>query len=68
MKRLMLLTMVAAVTIAAAGCGCWERWRRGPHCETCPSTGPAPCGPYSSSYGGGVVPAAPNETYLPAPG
>jgi hypothetical protein len=57
--------MLAVLTAASVGCGCWERWRRGPHCDACPTTGgcPAP-GPYSP----GAMNAAPAETYLPAPG
>lgn len=65
MKRILILTVLAVVTATSVGCGCWERWRRGPHCDACPTTGgcPAP-GP----YGPGAVNAAPAETYLPAPG
>jgi hypothetical protein len=62
MKRLMLLAVVAAVTVVAAGCGLCDRFRRGPSCDTCPSGG----SPYAP---GPTVSAAPEgATYLPAPG
>jgi hypothetical protein len=60
MKRLLILTLVAMVTASTVGCGCWERFRRGPNCDTCPSNG----GPYAP----GPISSAPSETYLPAPG
>lgn len=60
MKRLMLLAVVATVTVVASGCGLCDRFRRGPHCDTCPTASPYAPGPTVSS--------APAETYLPAPG
>ena len=63
MKRFLILTVLAVVTATSVGCGFWDRCRRGPNCDACPTTGcPAP-GPY-----GPAMNAAPAETYLPAPG
>jgi hypothetical protein len=59
MKRLLMLTLVAAVTAATVGCGCGSWFRRGNYCETCPT------GPYGAAAPITTVPA---ETYLPAPG
>ena len=60
MKRLLMLTVVATVTVVAVGCGWCDRMRRGPNCDTCPSAGPyAPVQVNSGAAG---------ETYLPAPG
>jgi hypothetical protein len=73
MKRLLILTVVATLTATSVGCGCGGWFRRGPHCESCPTTGGgcqtsgyAP----SSGYvpGPGALQAVPGETYLPAPG
>lgn len=64
MKRFLILTVLAVVTATSVGCGCWDRWRRGPHCDTCPTTGCQAPGP----YGPAAVNGAPAETYLPAPG
>jgi hypothetical protein len=60
MKRLLILAIVSVLTATTVGCGgCGGWFRRGPHCDTCPSTGP---------YGAAPISSAPAETYLPAPG
>ncbi|MBL9093278.1 MAG: hypothetical protein JNL96_18830 [Planctomycetaceae bacterium] len=61
MKRLLLLAIVGVLTTSAIGCGICERFRRGPHCDTCPTAG----SPYVP---GPTVSAPATETYLPAPG
>jgi hypothetical protein len=60
MKRLLMLTVVAAVSVVAVGCGWCDRFRRGPHCDTCPAASPYAPVPVTSGAAG--------ETYLPAPG
>lgn len=61
MKRLLMLTVVIAVTVVTTGCGCNSWFRRGPQCETCPSGG---AGPYSAA----PMSAMPDATYVPSPG
>lgn len=66
MKRLLILTALAALSIASVGCRCTNPFTRGPSCPTCGTSGGMSAGYCGDAMGGAPMGAGmmPPEGYV----